>query len=70
MMRFTGLGVGHLKYKARTVHRLVVEDEPDWSELCSATTMAPETDIAVDESDDDEADSDDAPGEGLDVDAF
>jgi len=70
MMRFTGLGVGHLEYKARAVHRLTVEDEPNWSELCSATAMAPETDIAVDESDDNEADSDDAPGEGLDVDAF
>ena len=69
MMQFTGLGVGHLKYKACVVHRLTVEDEPDWSELCLATTMAPETDVAVDESDD-EADPDDTPGEGLNVDAF
>ena len=37
MMRFTGLGVGHLKFKAHTVHRLTVEDEPDWLELCSTT---------------------------------
>jgi len=50
MMRFTGLGVGHLEHKARTIHRLIVEDEPNWAELCpvAATTG---TDLADIESD-------------------
>ena len=40
MMCFTGLGVGHLEYKAHTVHRPVVEDEPNWSALCSVSSAS------------------------------
>jgi len=68
MMRFTGLGVGHLEHKARTIHRLTVEDEPNWLELCPAT-MAAEQDPAGTESDDG-TDSDETPGEDLDDDTF
>lgn len=51
-MRFSGLGVGHLKYKAHNVHRLTVEDEPDWSALCP-TTDTSEPDPTSSESEDD-----------------
>ena len=67
MMRFTGLGVGHLEHKARTVNKLVVEDEPNWSELCP-TTPPGALDPAVPESESDsdsggvsEEDPDDTP---------
>jgi len=51
MARFVGLGVRHLKYKACTIHGLVVEDEPNWSELCRPTTTS-ELDPASAESED------------------
>jgi len=57
MMRFTGLGVGHLEYKARDVHRLVVEDEPNWSELCP-TVAASEPGPADAEPEDTDLDDD------------
>lgn len=63
MMRFTGLGVGHLKYKARVVHSLTVDDEPNWQELCPATTA--DSDQAGTEPDDD-SDSDNMDEEDLD----
>jgi len=66
-MRFTGLGVGHLEYKARAVHGLTVEDEPNWLELCPTTTTA-KPDLAGDESDDG-TDSDET-SENLDGDTF
>lgn len=59
MMRLSGLGVGHLEYKARAVHRLVVEDEPNWSELCSTTTAPGQPGPTGAESDDDGSDDDD-----------
>jgi hypothetical protein len=67
MMRFTGLGVGHLKFKAHMVHRLTVEDEPNWSELCSTTpeserdpaTTAVESDLVDTDSDLEDTDFDD-----------
>ena len=62
MMWFTGLGVGHLKHKSRAVHSLTVEDEPNWLELCPATTA--ETGQA-DLKPDDESDSDDMAEEDL-----
>jgi hypothetical protein len=68
-MRFTRLGVGHLEYKACAVYRLTVEDEPNWSELCSVATAAAESDLAVVESDD-ETDLDDTPGEDLNADTL
>jgi len=52
MMRFTGLGVGYLEYKAHAVHRLVVEDEPNWSEL-RPTTNTSEPDPTSSEDEDD-----------------
>jgi len=64
MMRFTGLGVGHLEYKARAVHRLVVENEPNWLELCSSATADEpipaglEPEDGIDSDDDPEADLD------------
>lgn len=67
-MRFTGLGVGHLEYKAHTVHRLVVENEPNWLELCSKVT-AGKPDPADTESEEDSC-SDDDPEEDLDGDTF
>ena len=67
MMRFTGLGVGHLDYKARTIHRLVVEDEPDWLALCAAATTSEPG--PTDSESDDDTDSDDSP-EDLDDDTF
>ena len=63
-MRFTGLGVGHLEYKARTIHALTVEDEPNWEQLCSAKT-AGASDVTVVESDN-ESGSDDVDGEDFD----
>ena len=68
MMRFTGLGVGHLEYKAHIVHKLTVEDEPNWLELCQTTTSKP--DVASAESEDDDSDSDDASGDDLDDENF
>ena len=68
MMRFTGLGVGHLEYKAHIVHKLTVEDEPNWLELCRTTTSEP--DAASAESEDDDSDSDDASGDDLDDENF
>ena len=61
-MRFSGLGVGHLEYKAHTVHKLTVEDEPNWSELCSITAQdstAGEMDNKTDSSDTFGGDQDD-----------
>ena len=69
MMWFTGLGVGHLEYKAREVHRLTVEDEPNWLELCPTTTMAVKSDLAIVESDDETA-SDGTSEDNLDDNAF
>jgi len=63
-MRFTELGVGHLEYKARTIHGLVVENEPNWLELCSSATAdesipaGPEPGDGTDSDDDPEADPD------------
>jgi len=68
MMRFTGLGVGHLEYKARDVHRLVVEDEPNWSELCP-TVATGEPGLAADAEPED-TDSDDDAEEDLDDNTF
>jgi len=68
MMRFTGLGVGHLEYKARDVHRLVVKDEPNWSELCP-TVAAGEPGPAADAEPED-TDSDDDAEEDLDDNTF
>ena len=67
MMRFTGLGVGHLKFKARTVHRLTVENEPNWLELCSpalesekdSAVAAVELDLVDTDSDSEDTDFDD-----------
>ena len=71
MMRFTGLGVGHLEHKARNVHRLTVEDEPNWSELCSTTAATSEPSPANIEPDDDtDSDDDSESDEGLDDNAF
>ena len=47
-MRFSGLGVGHLEYKAYAIHKFTVEDEPNWSELCLITAQ----DSTVGETDD------------------
>jgi len=71
MMRFTGLGVGHLKFKAHAVHRLTVEDEPNWLELCSTTpeserdlaATAVESDLLDTDSDSEDTDFDDQLGE-------
>ena len=62
-MQFSGLGVGHLKHKAYEVHKLTVEDEPNWSELGSQTTQ----DSTVGETDD-ETDFSDIFGEDQDDD--
>ena len=42
----------------------MVEDEPNWLELCQTTTS--ELDVASAESEDDDSDSDDASGDDLD----
>lgn len=64
MMWFTGLGVGHLDYKAHEVHALTVEDEPDWSQLCAKhAASAPEP---VDTEPEEESESDGSDGEDLD----
>jgi len=64
MMRFTGLGVGHLEYKARAVHALTVEDEPDWEKLCPRKP-ANTSDVSDVESEDN-SESDDTGDEELD----
>jgi len=69
MMWFTGLGIGHLEYKAHTIHRLTVEDEPNWLELCSTTAVAAKSDLAVVKSDDDTS-SDGTPEDDLNGDDF
>jgi len=71
MMRFTGLGVGHLEYKACSVHRLVVEDEPNWSMLCPAPTISEEGPANSDSKNDDDSDSSpEDPGDGDGDDTF
>ena len=64
MMRFTGLGVGHLEYEARAIHALTVEDEPNWLELCPAKTA--EASDPLDVESEDESESDDTGEEDLD----
>jgi len=61
MMRFAGLGVGHLEYKARTVHRLIVEDEPNWSVLCPVPTSSESGPAGSESEDEDDTDSDSSP---------
>jgi len=68
MMRFTGLGVGHLEYKARAINALTVEDEPNWLELCS-TRASGASDPAGAESEN-ESESEDTDGEDSDSYAF
>jgi hypothetical protein len=58
MAHFTGVGVGHLKYGARAVHGLVVEDEPNWLELPPTMTTS-EPNLAGAESESDGPDPDD-----------
>jgi len=56
--------------KAHTVHRLAVEDEPNWLELCpKPTDVTAKSDLAVVESDDDTS-SDGTPEDDLDGDDF
>jgi len=58
MMWFTGLGVGHLEYKARDIHRLTVEDEPNWLVLCPAPTTDEPGSSTSDDEDEDEGEDD------------
>jgi hypothetical protein len=68
MMRFTGLGVGHLEYKAHNVHALTVEDEPNWSELCPTSTAGESSPAGVESEDD--SDFDGSSGEDMDNNTF
>ena len=71
MMRFTGLGVGHRQFKAHTVHRLTVENEPNWLELCPAATESEQdaattavgSDLVDTDSDFEDTNFNDPPGE-------
>lgn len=66
MMRFTGLGVGHLEYKARAVHRLVVEDEPNWLELCPVAPTDEPGPTGAESEDETDSDNDpEDPGDSL-----
>jgi len=67
-MRFTGLGVGHLEYKVRTIRTLTVEGEPNWSELCPTNTTGEPGPAGVESEDD--SDSGGSSGEDLDNNTF